>query len=70
MLREQLINFLEAAVVLLVLTNAFSVLAAAYAISLAHGLVRTDSHVPTHYGLLTVLARHLRIDKQASRRPT
>jgi len=42
MLREQFINFLEAAVVLLALTNALSVAAAAYAISLAHGLTRTD----------------------------
>lgn len=35
MFREQVINFLEAALVLLALTNALSIAAAAYAISLA-----------------------------------
>ena len=37
MLREQVINFLETALVLLTLTNALSIAAAAYAISLARG---------------------------------
>jgi hypothetical protein len=62
MLREQFINFLEAAVVLLALTNAFSVLAAAYAISIAHGLVRPDSAGAKHHGLLDLLARRSRIN--------
>ena len=35
MMREQFINFLEATVVFLLLTNALGVFAAAYAISLA-----------------------------------
>jgi len=61
MIREQFINFLETAVVFLLLTNAFSVLAAAYAISLAHGLIRADTPVPAHYGPLLMLARRLRI---------
>jgi hypothetical protein len=61
MLRDHFINFLEAAVVLLALTNAFSVVAAAYAISLARGLIRADSRVPTHHGLLDFLARRMRI---------
>src|SRR5712671_1119944 len=42
MMREQFINFLEATVVFLLLTNALGVFAAAYAISLAHDLVRPD----------------------------
>ena len=62
MLREQFINFLEAAVVLLALTNAFSVLAAAYAISIAHGLIRPDSTGVEQHGLLNLLARRLRIN--------
>ena len=45
MLREQVINFLEAAVVLLVLTNAVSALAAAYAISLARSQRRPNLQV-------------------------
>ena len=36
--REQVINFLEAAVVMLMLTNTLSIAAAAYALSLAHRL--------------------------------
>jgi hypothetical protein len=62
MFREQLINFLEAALVLFALTNAFSVLAAAYAISTARGLIRSDSQVHDQYGLLNLLARRLRIN--------
>jgi hypothetical protein len=46
MLRDHFISFLEAAMVLWALTNAFSVVAAAYAISLARGLVRTDGARP------------------------
>ncbi len=61
MLRDHFINFLEAAVVLLALTNAFSVLAAAYAISLARGVIRADSQGSPHYGLLDFLARRMRI---------
>jgi hypothetical protein len=61
MLRDHFINFLEAAVVLLALTNAFSVLAAAYAISLARGVIRADSSGSAHYGLLDFLARRMRI---------
>ena len=41
--REQTINFLEAVVVLLTLTNAASAAAAAYALSRAHGLTRPPS---------------------------
>jgi len=63
MLRENLINFLEAAVLLLLLTNAFSVVATAYAISLARGVIRPGSPMPAHHGLLDSLARCLRIGK-------
>jgi len=51
MLREQIINFLEAALALLTLTNAFSVAAALYAISLARDLTRGETRPTT-----TVLA--------------
>jgi hypothetical protein len=40
MVREQFINFLESAVVVLALTNAVSVLAASYAIALVRGSAR------------------------------
>jgi hypothetical protein len=63
MLREHVISFLEAAVVLLLLTNAFSVVATAYAISLARGVIRPGSPMPAHHGLLDSLARCLRIGK-------
>ena len=43
MLREQVINFLEAALVLSTLTNALSIAAAAYAISLARGGIPAKS---------------------------
>jgi hypothetical protein len=59
MLRDHFINFLEAAVVLLALTNAFSVVAAAYAIALARGVIRADSPAATHHGLLDFLARRV-----------
>jgi hypothetical protein len=62
MLREQVINFLETAVVMLLLTNAFSVLAAAYAISLAQGLKPSDADVPAHPRLFRLLARRTRIN--------
>jgi hypothetical protein len=38
MLRDQVITFLEATIIFLLLTNAVSVVAAAYAISVATGL--------------------------------
>src|SRR5712672_895704 len=38
-----------------------SVLAAAYAISLARGVIRADSQGSAHYGLLDFLARRMRI---------
>jgi hypothetical protein len=41
-MREQLINVLQATVAFLLLTNALSVAAAAYAIRLAHGLIHGD----------------------------
>jgi hypothetical protein len=40
MLRDQVINFLEATVIFLLLTNAVSVAAAAYAIAVATGLTK------------------------------
>jgi hypothetical protein len=61
MLREQVLNFLETAVVLLTLTNALSIAAAAYAISLARGVVRSESGPATEHRLLAVLARRLRL---------
>ena len=57
MLREQVINFLEAALVLLMLTNAFSIAAAAYAISLARDLIRGESRPTTENRVLALLAR-------------
>ena len=59
MMREQFINFLEATVVFLLLTNALGVFAAAYAISLAHGLVRPDPQGAAQYGWLAFWARRL-----------
>jgi len=59
MLREQVISFLEAALVLLTVTNAFSVAAAAYAISLARGLIRTESRPTTEEA--AILSRWLRM---------
>ena len=44
--REQFCNVLETAVVLLALTNAFSVFAAIYMISIARGVVRADQPLP------------------------
>jgi len=45
MLRDQMSNFLEAAVVLLMLTNVFSIGAAAYALARAQFATRADSRV-------------------------
>jgi hypothetical protein len=44
-MRDQLINFLQAAVAFLLLTNALSVAAAAYAIRTVHGLTHDESQV-------------------------
>ena len=60
MLREHMINFLEAAVVLLALTNALSVAAVAFAISLAQRLIRTGSRPAPQPRVLTLLARTFR----------
>ena len=58
MLREHVINFLEAAVVLLALTNAFSVVAAAFAISLAQQrMIRDGSRPVPQHRALALLAR-------------
>jgi hypothetical protein len=63
MLREQVINFLEAAVLFLLLTNAFSVVAAASAISLAKGVIRPGAVMPVPQGFRDTLARCLGIGK-------
>jgi hypothetical protein len=63
MFREQMINFLEAMVVVLALTNAFSVLAAAYAISMARGLARPRSQLPDQPRLLGFLPRRVRVTR-------
>jgi hypothetical protein len=65
MLREHVINFLEAAVVLLMLTNAVSISAAAYAMALlvAHG--RNGSRAPT-LPLPALLGWWLRTSKTSS----
>jgi hypothetical protein len=59
MLRDQIINFLEAAVVFLMLTNALSIAAAAYALALVQRATRTGSRAVT-LGLFTSLPRWLR----------
>jgi hypothetical protein len=61
-LREQTINFLEAVVVLLTLTNAASVVAAAYALSIAHGRTRPRSKSQEMPSSLHLLLRVLRVD--------
>jgi len=61
MLREQMINVLETAVVVLALTNAISVAAAAYAISLAHGGGRADGRPVAQPALLGLLTRRRRV---------
>ena len=45
MVREQFINFLESAVIVLALTNAVSVLAASYAIAIARGSGRRKAQL-------------------------
>jgi hypothetical protein len=60
MLREQLVNVLVTAVVVLALTNAFSVLVAAYTISVARSLTRPQSRAPGMPGWTGPLARVLR----------
>ena len=59
MLRDQMINFLECAVVFLILTNAFSIAAAMYALALVQRATRTGARAPTH-GLFTSVPRWLR----------
>jgi hypothetical protein len=59
--REQVINFLEAAVVILMLTNTLSIAAAAYALSLAHRLTRGEPSAAKH-PLPASLARWLRLN--------
>jgi len=61
MLREQMINVLETAVVVLALTNAISVAAAAYAISLAQGGGRADGRPVAQPALLGLLTRRRRV---------
>jgi hypothetical protein len=58
--REQFCNVLETAVVLLALTNAFSVFAAIYMISIARGLIRADQPLPAHSRWIGLVARVLR----------
>ena len=62
MFRDQTINFLEAVVVLLILTNAASVVAAAYALSIAHGLIRPRSKSQKTPSSLRFLLPVLRVD--------
>ena len=64
MFREQTINFLESLVVLLALTNATSVAAAAYALSIAHGLIRPRSKSQETPSSLRFLLRVLRVDRR------
>jgi hypothetical protein len=45
MLREQMINFLQAAIVFLLLTNAITALAALYAMRMANALARPTQAV-------------------------
>src|SRR5215831_19433604 len=59
MLRDQVINFLEAAVVFLMLTNAFSIAAAAYALALVQRATQTGSRAAT-LGLFMPSPRWLR----------
>jgi len=60
MLRDQMITFLEAAVVFLMLTNAMSIAAATYAlVVLAQRATRTDSRAAKHE-LFMPLPRWLR----------
>ena len=58
--REQFCNVLETAVVLLALTNAFSVFAAIYVISIARGLIRPHQPLPANARWIGFIARVLR----------
>jgi hypothetical protein len=60
--RDQTINFLEAVVVLLTLTNAASVVAAAYALSITRGLIRPRSKSQKTTSSLRFLLPVLRVD--------
>lgn len=60
-LREQIINVLGTAVAVLTLTNAISIAAAAYAISLARGAVPAEAQPVTPTALLTLLTRRRRV---------
>ena len=62
MLRDQVINFLEAAVVAVTLTNAVSIAATAYALALARRVVRSDSRAATQ-AFLAPWPRWLRAGK-------
>ena len=68
MLREQLINWLEAAVILLALTNAFSAVVVAYTVRLARSLVRAESAMPEPDGLLSSMAKRLWTSSDANLR--
>ncbi len=68
MLREQFINFLETAVVLLVLTNAFSAVVAGYALSIAHGRMSSSAGAPEPIRLLSLFTRRLRAAARSERR--
>ena len=59
MIRDQIINFLEAAVVLLTLTNALSIAAATYALALVQRATQTGSQAVPR-SLITSLPRWLR----------
>jgi len=61
MLRDQMINLLETALVMLTLTNAVSIAVAAYAISFARRMMPTELRPAAEYGLLGFLTRCLRI---------
>ena len=63
MLRDNIINFLEVTIVLLGLTNLFSIVIAAYALTLARGLDGTTSAAPARYGSHPPLARWLRMNR-------
>ena len=64
MLRDQIVNFLEAAVVFLMLTNALSIAAAAYALALMQRPAPTTSRAAT-LGLFMSLPRWLRASNPA-----
>ncbi len=61
MLRDHLLNFLETAVAVLMLTNVFSAITAAYALSLARSPVR-GSQKPNRLGLFSLLVWRKRMN--------